>query len=189
MSSKLKGRLKRLHGSRVRATNGEGPAGVYEADDDIEEEVESAPVRAASAAIPAAAPPVEETAVTEQLRRHRELSGKSSKRKKSRPQAASQRWEPSRSPATSAPSPPAAANAAGDACPGIGERLGVLRVQAKALIAANLTESALPLLHEMASISPTNPFPLAELARYYRATGRHELAELYQARLDATAPY
>ena len=71
----------------------------------------------------------------------------------------------------------------------IGERLTDLRIQANALIEAGRVESALPLLHEMVAISPNNPYPLKQLARYWADVGDHALADLYQKRLASVAPY
>jgi len=71
----------------------------------------------------------------------------------------------------------------------VGERLGTLRIQAEALIDAGGIEHALPLLHEMASLSPTHPFPLRHLADYWRDKGEHQLSAFYAQRLAAAAPY
>lgn len=71
----------------------------------------------------------------------------------------------------------------------IGERLSELRLRAEALITVGGLESALPLLHEMAALSPTHPYPLTQLVRYWRELGNHRIAELYASRLAAVAPY
>lgn len=71
----------------------------------------------------------------------------------------------------------------------VGERLTDLRIQAKALIEAGRIESALPMLHEMLALSPANPFPLQELARYWRSVGDDTIADLYRSRLASVAPY
>ena len=44
-------------------------------------------------------------------------------------------------------------------------------------------DEALPLLHEMVALSPANPYPLNELARFYAANGQPELAEIFRMRL------
>jgi uncharacterized protein YprB with RNaseH-like and TPR domain len=65
----------------------------------------------------------------------------------------------------------------------LGARIKTLRVEAMALIKAGNSDEALPLLHEMVALSPANPFPLAELARYYVANNELELARIFEARL------
>lgn len=172
MTSKLTDRLKRLHSTRVRAQGEPGSAaGVYEADDGVEgaqlvaeaavDEAPPAPVVVQEPVLPAGP-------VTEQLRRHRELASRS------------RRAEPQ-------PSRHAAPRGSGSAS--LGDHLAGLRNAARVLLDAGSVEAAVPLLHEMASLAPTNPFPLAELARYYRATGRPEWAEIYEARLSAASPF
>ena len=52
-----------------------------------------------------------------------------------------------------------------------------------ALINIGNADEALPLLHEMVALSPANPFPLAELARYYRENQEPELARIFELRL------
>lgn len=81
---------------------------------------------------------------------------------------------------------PAAVTTASEA---IGERLAGLRREAARLLQAGEDEVAIPLLHEMVSLSPRNPFPLAELARYYREVGDDDLARLFESRLSDVAPY
>jgi len=65
----------------------------------------------------------------------------------------------------------------------LGARIKTLRVEAMALIKAGNSDAALPLLHEMVALSPANPFPLAELARYYAENNELELARIFEARL------
>lgn len=167
MKSNLTDRLKRLHSTRVRAHDGDAVVGVFEADDRAEASVA---MQRDEAAPPATTPPA--GPVTEQLRRHRDLAARSRR--------------PAGEPPRSSAAPRGASRGDGT---GLGEHLSNLRNAAQMLLDAGSVEAAIPLLHEMASLSPTNPFPLAELARYYRASGRLEWAEVYEARLAATAPY
>ena len=159
MGSKLTDRLKRLHSSRVRATA--ETDGVTGAHEDRVHSEQ-----------PVEAP--ENPAIRAQLERHQRLAAKSSSQKAAPREDRIGRTEPT-------------ASSGHD--PTIGEHLGILRTHARALIEAGLGPTALPLLHEMVSISPTNPYALAELARHYRAAGRTDLAELYEGRLKAAAPY
>lgn len=71
----------------------------------------------------------------------------------------------------------------------VGERLTALRREAARLLQTGNDAEAIPILHEMVALSPRNPFPLAELARYYRAVGDADLAQLFEARLNDVAPY
>ncbi len=65
----------------------------------------------------------------------------------------------------------------------LGSRLHTLRVEAMELIKTGNADEALPLLHEMVALSPANPFPLAELARYYSENQEPELARIFEMRL------
>lgn len=71
----------------------------------------------------------------------------------------------------------------------VGDRLRDLRRQASRYLEAGDDAAAIPLLHEMVALSPRNPFPLAELARYYREVGDEDLASLFESRLSDVAPY
>ncbi len=71
----------------------------------------------------------------------------------------------------------------------IGERSQVLREAATILIARGQTSEALPMLFELATLSPENPFPLEHLARYYRALGNQVFAEHFERRLRASVSF
>lgn len=71
----------------------------------------------------------------------------------------------------------------------IGERSQVLREAATILIARGQTSEALPMLFELAALSPDNPFPLEHLARYYRALGNRVFAEHFERRLRSSTPF
>lgn len=187
--SKFTDRLKRLHGSRVRA--------LEESDEPEQKRVFHADEPTPHSA-PAATDPPPETeptsparrAVRQQLQRGERL--KSGGRSKIR-----MRRDPSPSSATT----PAPAEGDHDRSPArparrsrssdnrVGERLAELRVQTEALIEVGAIESALPMLHEMLALSPDNPYPLGALVRYWRSEGDETLAKLYEARLKNTAPY
>lgn len=180
--SKIQDKLQRLHTSRVRALQAgeEGQAGVFHA-----EPADPAPQAVSRSAAPEAAAPqptdrdvATRQAVREQLERAERLGGR-----RSRP-ARLQVVRESRPPASAAAAPatPPSENA-------VGERLGELRRQAEALIAAGGLETALPLLHELAALSPTHPFALSQLAEYWRRRGNARLADHYAQRLAAVAPY
>lgn len=173
MGSKLTDRLKRLHSSRVRVNS--------ETSVSAEPQPENAPTPHEERETRASRPrpkddggdPEPNPAIREQLERHRRLATKTAPGT-ARRAAAGRRH--------AAPAPRLDDNS-------VGEHIGQLRTHARGLIEAGLSESALPLLHEIASISPTNPFALTELARYYRAAGRDDIASLYESRLKSTAPY
>ena len=67
--------------------------------------------------------------------------------------------------------------------PVLGPRLTELREEAARMIKEGRDDEALPLLHEMVALSPANPYPLNELARFYAANGQPELAEIFRMRL------
>ena len=71
----------------------------------------------------------------------------------------------------------------------VGDKIGQLRREAAAHLEAHRFESAVPLLHEMIALSPHNPYPIAQLARYYRLVGDESLASLFEDRLEGLAPY
>ncbi|MEZ4460297.1 MAG: ribonuclease H-like domain-containing protein [bacterium] len=67
--------------------------------------------------------------------------------------------------------------------PVLGPRLTELRQEAAHLLKEGRDDEALPFLHEMVALSPANPYPLNELARFYAANGQPELAEIFRMRL------
>ncbi len=71
----------------------------------------------------------------------------------------------------------------------IGERAQVLREAATILIGRGQTSEALPMLFELAALSPENPFPLEHLARYYRSIGNQVFAEHFERRLRASVSF
>lgn len=176
--SKFTDKLSRLHASRVRALETEDPdePRIFVAD--------AAPTDAPPSAAPQEPSAVERTPAREAVRQQLELGRRVESRTRAPARVAmrpaAEQSHPRRAPA---PASPAESDNA------IGERLAELRVQAEALIAVGGTESALPLLHEMAALSPTHPYPLSQLANYWRDAGQTRLADLYASRLAAVAPY
>ena len=71
----------------------------------------------------------------------------------------------------------------------VGDKLGRLRREAAGHLEAHRFDAAVPLLHEMIALSPHNPYPIAQLARYYRLVGDEALAALFEERLEGLAPY
>lgn len=69
--------------------------------------------------------------------------------------------------------------------PHIGHRINALRQQVTPLLADLDYAHALPILFEMVALAPTNAYPIAELARYYRSVGELDLAQTFEARLQA----
>jgi uncharacterized protein YprB with RNaseH-like and TPR domain len=104
-----------------------------------------------------------------------------------KPHSASSRSEPDGASVARKPHHRTSADASVGA--NVGERLSELRRLAAQLLERGRDEDAVPMLHEMLALSPRNPFPLAELARYYRAAGDDDLANLFEARLRDVAPY
>lgn len=193
--SKFTDRLKRLHTSRVRALAEEDSPDtprVFHADEVTEEKVEEPAVPSSRPqARPAPEDTPERSAVRQQLEFSQRIGRKPKKLRMERAAAAGPTI--AGGPTTAAGPPPPRETERGRrgrrSDNPVGERLTDLRIQAEALIDAGRTESALPLLHEMAALSPTHTFPLIELARYWRSVGDDQLADLYQSRLSAVAPY
>lgn len=183
--SKFTDKLGRLHQSRVRALE-ENDAGdqkrVFVAEDAKTVDVE--PPK------PEPPPQVEDTparaAVREQLQIGARLGTRSSGARRKPRQNDKQKLTMQRA---DAPAPVAAASPRPRNDNAVGGRLGTLRTQAEALIDAGGIDHALPLLHEMAALSPTHPFPLRHLADYWREKGEPELSAYYAQRLAAAAPY
>lgn len=182
--SKFTDRLTRLHDSRVRA---------LESDDDAaaeqrvfvatpEEPASPAPARPAATPRKSVVDTPARAAVRQQLEIGERLGARPSGARPKR-LTMTRASEVETSPAWRTP---AAANGSDNA---IGERLTDLRVKAEALIGVGGLEAALPLLHEMAALSPTHPFPLTQLAAHWRAQGEERLADHYAQRLAAVAPY
>ncbi len=178
--TKFTDRLDRLHSSRVRA---------LEADEEVEgkrvfvaDPVAEPVVVAKPAATPA---PVRDSPARTAVRNQLEIGERLGSRARRPPRVTMVRADEPAPPAQT-PRPNTTTRQSDNA---VGERLADLRLRAEALITVGGLESALPLLHEMAALSPTHPFPLSQLAEYWRTQGNGRLAELYAARLAAIAPY
>lgn len=186
--SKFKDKLTRLHASRVRALESEEPEAPRVFVAEPEEPSSSPPVskpgagteqpKPASRSVERVDTPARK-AVRDQLELGRRVRSKKPQRvRMQRGDLPVETAEPQ----TRRSMPPTSDNA-------IGERLTELRLRAEALIEVGGLESALPLLHEMAALSPTHTFPLTQLVAYWRSKGNEQLAELYAGRLSAVAPY
>lgn len=71
----------------------------------------------------------------------------------------------------------------------VADRLRALRREAAHHLAQGAPESAVPLLHQMVSLSPRDPYPIAKLAQYYAGVGDEALASVFEERLARLAPY
>ena len=181
--SKFTDKLERLHSSRVRALEadeeGTGQARVFIAEQPQAVVVEP-PV--GQSAQPTQLEPVADTPARSAIRRqleHAERVGKKARRTK-----------PAVKPTEPIPNAAQVANRRTEqSANAVGERLADLRRRAEALIGVGGLDSALPLLHEMAALSPTHPYALAQLAAYWAEVGNQRLSDLYAQRLAAIAPY
>lgn len=180
--SKFSDKLDRLHSSRVRA---------LEADDSVdtqrvfvaEPDVVTKQPPATQPAPVSAPPPVQDSPAREAVRNQLEIGERLGTRARKPPRLTMTRAsEPAPRRAPTPTQQPQSDNV-------VGERLADLRTRAEALIAVGGLESALPLLHEMAALSPTHPYPLTQLSAYWRGAGNERLASLYAQRLAAIAPY